>query len=201
MSTILAILTGSLGTLMLTKIFEYFSEERVFRRDLKRQFFTKKLEVADNAVKFCVSKVNTHSQFQVSIDLLLNHGHVIMVKSLADVFVKRIRQLDDLEHSQLNALRLYFKLNVPPEYTLNLNKFANLLSEFLKMYETILQTESKITLDEQNDDVKKLLSLLGEIRECSQMEEDRFNYISSFICKEFEPYNLMEKKIKIVEDN
>jgi hypothetical protein len=147
-NTIIGVLSGSLGTILITKIVDYFSAKTAFRRELKRQFFTKKLEIADSAIRFFVSANDTYSELQCSFNLLMNGENKDYAMFLFDNALKKVNQLKDSEHAQLNALSLYFNLHTSKEYTTD---DPNIIVNLISKLETESQLAQQKTLFELNE--------------------------------------------------
>ena len=129
----IGILTGSLGTILITKIFEYFSERRIFKRELKKHFFAKKLEAAEKAMKFYVSSNSYYGMLQSSFELFINDGDISYISRLANEASAKCKFLWDTIDEQICMKDLYFDhkpITWYPED--NVSKIANYFSELQK---------------------------------------------------------------------
>jgi hypothetical protein len=199
-NTIIGILSGSLGTIIVTKTIEYFSAKTAFKRELKRQFFAKKLEAAENAIRFFISAIDSYSMLQNSFDLLINDGNQDVAMGLLNDSTSKCKLLWDSTNTQLNAARLYFDVknttNYPIDNQLNL---TNLISKLISKNQSacmiwkklndglVSQAEYENTINNLREETQYILT---QLKECIQTEKENYNYFSIQIRKEFQKYNI-----------
>ena len=155
-NTILGILSGSLGTILLTKIFDIFSEKRIFKRELKRQFFAKKLEAAEKATKFYISSRDSYGMFQTALGLFIKDGDASCSFALLQEAATKCKSLWNISIDHVNMISLYFDEPKPNNWypADNEAKIANLISEFIGMdFEAgeLNQNLEKATINKQTD--------------------------------------------------
>jgi len=195
---IMGLLGGSLGTIVITKIIECFTEKSAFERDLKRQFFIKKLEAADNAVRFIISAMDTCFLLQNTFNLLIKNKSDILAGPLFDDAYAKNKQLQSSQEAMFNAIILYFHLKPPKGFSAvdNQIKTTNYFSDLIAKAQSAEDLRKNIEISSAEFDnqmtilQKDAQNILLEINKLLQLEIDKFDHYLTLIKMDFKKYNL-----------
>lgn len=107
------ILTGSLGGIVLKSIFDLYTANRAFKRDLKKKLFEKKLDAAEKASASMYIFETSLFNIALAFDLMADKKQDIHTGVIKD-FVQQISTINEKMstiHRDLAALSLYADLS------------------------------------------------------------------------------------------
>lgn len=201
----IGILGGSLGTIIITKIIDYFSEKRTFKRELKRQFFAKKLEAAEKATKFYNSGNNYYAMLQYGLWLFVNEGNMYASSALTVDASKKCKELWDDSMEQVSVISLYFDIKPMKDYPVNNeDKLVALLSNYTdkdieatkinsQLKEARLNNDENLISKHQEDYTKvenEAKEICKELIQCIENEKNRNAYFTKSIREELKKYDM-----------
>jgi len=200
------ILSGSLGTLIVTKIIDYFSEKRIFNQELKRQFFAKKLEAAEKATKFFISGIKSNKMLQYSLELFIKDGDVNYSFALFQEATTKCKSLWDISIDQVDMISLYFdepepiiwypvdnesKIGDCLSKIIKKNNEANELRVELKNAKIIKQVDLVEVIEKRYATLQEEAKQIAEeLIKCLEFEKRKDAYLVKFIHDELKQYNM-----------
>jgi len=186
-NTIIGLLCGSLGTIIIGKAFDFFTEKIAFERELKRQFFAKKLEAAEQATKWFVSARDNGEMLRISLKMLIEDGDVFHAFTLLKEAGEKCKFLGETSNNQLNMINLYFDLKSPAWYPAeNASDINNLFSELLKKIRIANELDNEKHHDILKEEAKQIISKLIK---CICLEKDISWFHAQAIRNELKRYN------------
>lgn len=159
--TIIGLLSGSLGTLIIKEIFDFFNKNLEFKRELKKITFTRKLEKAEKAISFFSTYLNTIIEIKKSLEVILTNikdDSNIDISIITGFMNQQSLTLNELmkNNYESNAVHLYFELELT-ENENDIFKFIESLAEtkyidnslqfWLKHYNSQLEKGDKVSSD------------------------------------------------------
>lgn len=201
----LVALTSSVLTIIVTKVLDLISDKQTFKRELKRQFFAKKLEAAEKATKFYISGNNYYGMLQTSFELFINNGHIAYFSALSHEATVKCKLLWDESNDQISMINLYFDSKPITWYPIdNVSKMAIYISEFtrkdaetgelsVRLYDA--KTKGQIDLIKEIEDsyttlIIEMKHIAEELIKCIDFDKKRNAYYAEVIRNELKVHEI-----------
>lgn len=116
LKVIIALLSGSLGTLFVKEVFNQINRKVDFDRDLKKLKFTRKLDKAEKAVGFYSTYLNTIIEMKKSFEVVVKtiqkdkDLEISIIQSVLNQQSLNLTELMRNSYSDVNSVHLYFEL-------------------------------------------------------------------------------------------
>jgi hypothetical protein len=116
LKVIIALLSGSLGTLLVKEVFNQINRKVDFDRDLKKLKYTRKLDKAEKAVGFYSTYLNTIIEMKKSFEVILKtikedkDLEISIIESVLNQQSLNLTELMKNSYADVNSVHLYFEL-------------------------------------------------------------------------------------------
>lgn len=107
---IIGLLSGSLGTIILKSLIEFFSKKIEFKRELRKKFFERKIDAADKAVAAMYSTAINIGNLSLTYDLMSDPDKEYSyeyLKNLSDKINVQLQKITDAPLTDLHSIYLY----------------------------------------------------------------------------------------------
>ena len=116
--TILGFLTGSVATIIINQIFNYFNKKTEFNRELKKIKFSRTLEISEKAVSYYYTYFSKVSEIKKSIDKFAttlkdldnSQDGLFSIQKLIESNSQSLFDLGENQGFNINGVNLYFDL-------------------------------------------------------------------------------------------
>ena len=116
--TILGFLTGSVATIIINQIFNYFNKKTEFNRELKKIKFSRTLEISEKAVSYYYTYFSKVSEIKKSIDKFAttlkdldnSQDGLFSIQKLIESNSQSLFDLGENHGFNINGVNLYFDL-------------------------------------------------------------------------------------------
>jgi hypothetical protein len=165
-STIIGFLSGSLATIILKFILDQITNKQVFNREIAKIIFTKKLQIAENAVAYYYAFLSKIIELQKSLELTVKVLNDIEktdkdLAAIMEIIQKNgsfISELSSEKYTHINAVHLYFDFNENDKlHETNLEKTLEILADIGDINNEILywnQLENEAIKEEKSQDIQ-----------------------------------------------
>lgn len=131
--TIVGFLTGSVATIIINQIFNYFNKKTEFNRELTKIKFSRTLEISEKAVSYYYTYFSKVSEIKKSIDKLAStlkdldnsQSGLLSIQKLIESNSQSLFDLGENQGFNINGVNLYFDLENYDDW--NDNDLAKLL--------------------------------------------------------------------------
>lgn len=200
---ILGGLIGSLFTIVVTKVFDYFQTKQLHTLSLKKEFFLRKINVFEKTVSYVTIAHSSMTNMAVLVKIALNENVLITEEQNKDIFAKlqkNIQEIYQATQEAAHSIDLYVDLKHNDKEVEDTQKFWELLGTINQLAYEVNYGYDLIPTATTEDDIQKLnVAINLHKKELEKNVEDLLTLSNSMRKKYLEFTSLLRKELKAYE--